>query len=82
MDNIQVRRFERDPDAFFGRTTEILNVHVESTDVRTEDHFPEPRNSGLMIGLLLTGTLCSLGGISIVVGAIRRHRRGKAIERY
>jgi len=72
---------ERDPDAFFGRTTEILNVHVESTDVRTEDHFPEPRNSGLMIGLLLTGTLCLLGGISIVVGAIRRHRRGKAIER-
>ena len=40
MDNIQARRFERDPDAFFGRTTEILNVHVESTDVRTEDHFP------------------------------------------
>lgn len=72
---------ERDPDAFFGRTTEILNVHVESTDVRTEDHFPEARNSGLMIGLLLTGIVCLLGGISLLFGAIRRHRRGKAIER-
>jgi hypothetical protein len=72
---------ERDPDAFFGRTTEILNVHVESTDVRTEDHFPEARNSGLMIGLLFTGIVCLLGGISLLFGAIRRHHRGKAIER-
>lgn len=63
----------KSPDSFFGQTTDILQAHVESTEVHTEDHFPE-RDDDLVISLLVIGSLGILGGMMIAVVALKKQR--------
>jgi hypothetical protein len=59
------------PDTFFGKTTEILEAHVESTAVHTEDYFPSS-TSGLMIGLVTVGSIGTLMGMLLFIHSAHR----------
>jgi hypothetical protein len=71
----------KDPDAFFGRTTQILDAHVEAAAARAEDHFPTSVSNGKKVGLLVPGILSILVGLTVLYIAHRNHRRSSLSER-
>ena len=52
-----IELLSKDPDAFFGRTTEILNVHVQSISARAVDQFPNPVRHDQRAALIVPGSL-------------------------
>lgn len=71
----------KDPDAFFGRTTQILDAHVEAAVARAEDHFPTSSGNSRKVGLLVPGILAIFLGSVLLYIAHRNHRRSKLSER-
>ena len=67
------------PDTFFGKTTEILEAHVESAAVHTEDYFPN-NTSGLMVGLVTVGSIGTILGMLMLIHAAYRLKQ-QSVER-